>query len=315
VSQENDGTNSNNGEVQESELWERISATDGVERAEVLAELSHFAYKRDDYAECIQLCETSIDLYKNNEPNTHLHELIHLHEGKAFSLRNLDQHAEAAATFEEVARLQKERDEVSGYIQAIRAAGCEWFAAKEWGKSLDAHKAAQVAVDPDATDFSMAVDSINIGMSLNKLEQFEEAVPYFLRARKLYQKAKSPLNVSHVDNHLALAYISLGNGEEAKVYAKHVFNYAKIAEDFTLEGYALFHLGRALALTGEYEEAEQKLKRSLEMFTIEENKDWEDIIGANRALADVLTKLGRENEAQERLEQLATIEETMNSES
>ena len=122
MSQENEGTNSNNGEVQESELWERISATDGVERAEVLAELSHFAYKRDDYAECIQLCETSIDLYKNSEPNTHLHELIHLHEGKAFSLRNLDQHAEAAATFEEVARLQKERDEVSGYIQAIRAA-------------------------------------------------------------------------------------------------------------------------------------------------------------------------------------------------
>ena len=315
MSQENDGTNSNNGEVQESELWERISATDGVERAEVLAELSHFAYKRDDYAGCIQLCETSIDLYKNNEPNTHLHELIHLHEGKAFSLRNLDQHAEAAATFEEVARLQKERDEVSGYIQAIRAAGCEWFAAKEWGKSLDAHKAAQDAVDPDATDFSMAVDSINIGMSLNKLERYDEAIPYFLRARKLYQKEKSPLNVSHVDNHLAIAYISLENGEEAKFYAKHVYNYAKIAEDFTLEGYALFHLGRALVLTGEYEEAETKLKRALEMFTIEENKDWEDIIGANRSLAYVLTQLGRDDEAQERLEQLATIEETMLGES
>jgi len=182
-------------------------------------------------------------------------------------------------------------------------------------KSLDAHKAAQDAVDPDATDFSMAVDSINIGMSLNKLERYDEAIPYFLRARKLYQKEKSPLNVSHVDNHLAIAYISLENGEEAKFYAKHVYNYAKIAEDFTLEGYALFHLGRALVLTCEYEEAETKLKRALEMFTIEENKDWEDIIGANRSLAYVLTQLGRDEEAQERLEQLATIEETMLGES
>lgn len=311
MSSEEENNSNSDSAVQENELWERISETEGVERAQVLAELSHFAYKRDDYAECIQLCETSIDLYQNSEPNTHLHELIHLQEGKAFSLRNLDQHAEAAATFEEIARLQKERDEVSGYIQAIRAAGCEWYAAKEWRKSFDAHKAAQDAVDPDATDFSMAVDSINIGMSLSKLELYEEAIPYFLRARKLYQKDKSPLNVSHVDNHLAIAYISLENGAEAKFYAKHVYNYAKIAEDFSLEGYALFHLGRALVLTSEYEEAENKLKRALEIFTAEENKDWEDIIGANRSLAYVLSELGRDEEAQECLEQLATIEETM----
>jgi len=306
------GSNSNyNGDVQESELWDRISTTDGVERAEVLAELSHFAYKRDDYAECIQLCETSIDLYKKSAPNTHLHELIHLHEGKALSLRNLEQHSEAAATFEEIAQLQKERDEISGYIQAIRAAGCEWYAAKEWLKSYQAHKAAQDAVDPDATDFSMGVDSINMGMALNKLERVSEAIPNFLAARKYFQRAKAPMNVSHCDNHLAISYIKLENGAEAKFYAKHVYNYAKIAEDFSLEGYALFHLGKAHLLCNEYEEAEKKLTRALEILTIEENKDWEDIIEANRALAKVLTALDRDAEAQERLEQLKTIEETM----
>ena len=311
MSDEQDGTNSNSGEVQESELWERISATDGVERAEVLAELSHFAYKRDDYAECIQLCETSIDLYKKSAPNSHLHELIHLHEGKALSLRNLEHHAEAAETFEEIARLQKERDEVSGFIQAIRAAACEWYAAKEWQKSLDGHKAAQDAVDPESSEMSMGIDSINIGMCLNKLEQFEDAIPNFLDARAHFQKAKSPMNVSHVDNHLAISYIKLGNGPEAKFYAKHVYNYAKIAEDLTLQSYALLHLGKALSLCGEFEDAEVKLTGALEIFTIEENKDWEDIIEANRALAYVLTQLGRDGEAQERLEQLATIEETM----
>jgi tetratricopeptide (TPR) repeat protein len=305
------GNNSNNGEVQESELWERISATDGVERAEVLAELSHFAYKRDDYAECIQLCETSIDLYQKSAPNSHVHELIHLHEGKALSLRNLEHHAEAAATFEEIARLQKERDEISGFIQAIRAAACEWYAAKEWQKSLEGHKAAQNAVDPESSDMSMAIDAINIGMCLNKLERFDEAVPHFIDSRKHFQKAKSPMNVSHVDNHLAISYIKLGNGLEAKFYAKHVYNYAKVAEDVTLQSYALVHLGKALSLCGEFEEAEEKFTTALEIFTSEENKDWEDIIEANRALADVLTKLGREDEAQERLEQLKTIEETM----
>ena len=311
MSEEHEASNSNNGEVQESELWERISATDGVERAEVLAELSHFAYKRDDYAECIQLCETSIDLYKTSAPNSHLHELIHLHEGKALSLRNLEHHGEAAETFEEIARLHKERDEVSGFIQAIRAGACEWYAAKEWQKSLEGHKAAQDAVDPESSDMSMGIDAINIGMCLNKLERYEEAIPNFLDSRKHFQKAKSPLNVSHVDNHLAIAYIKIENGPEAKFYAKHVYNYAKIAEDISLQGYALLSLGKALALSGEYDDAETRLTEALEIYTAEENKDWEDIIEANRALAGVLTKLGREDEAQERLEQLKTIEETI----
>jgi hypothetical protein len=47
------------------------------------------------------------------------------------------------------------------------------------------------------------------------------------------------------------------------------------------------------------------------MLTVEERKDWEDIIDANRALVDVLSALGRRDEAQERLERLATIEETL----
>ena len=123
------------------------------------------------------------------------------------------------------------------------------------------------------------------------------------------------MNVSHCDNHLAISYIKLENGAEAKFYAKHVYNYAKIAEDFSLEGYALFHLGKAHLLCKEYEEAEKKLTRALEILTIEENKDWEDIIEANRALAKVLTALDRDAEAQERLEQLKTIEETMLDES
>ena len=54
------------GALQEAELWERIEKTEGVERAEVLAELSHFAYGRDDYQTCLQLVETSLDIYRNN---------------------------------------------------------------------------------------------------------------------------------------------------------------------------------------------------------------------------------------------------------
>lgn len=315
MSSEQENNSNSDGEVQESVLWERISETDGIERAEVLAELSHFAYKRDDYMECIQLCETSIDLYKKNSSTANLSALVHLHEGKALSLRNLQKHTEAAEAFEEIAKLQRERDEISGYIQAIRAAGVEWYAAKQWQNSYRCHKDAESALDPDITDYSMGIDTINIGMALNKLERHDEAIASFLQARKHFQKAKLPRNVSHVDNQLAMLYLSIENGPEAKFYAKHLYNYAKVSENFGLQAFALFHLGKAHMLCEEFEEAEQKLSRALDMYTMEEDMDWEDIIELNRSLAKVLTVLGREEEAEQRLEHLKTIEETMSDES
>ena len=303
------------GALQEAELWERIEKTEGVERAEVLAELSHFAYGRDDYQTCLQLVETSLDIYRNNadSASTDLHQIVHLNEGKAFSHRKLQQYKEAAAAFEEVARLQKERDNFEGFLLAIRAAGCDWYASKEWAKSLACHKAAQEAIDPDATDHSQAVDALNIGMSLSKLERYEEAVVSFKQAREFFKATKDPSDVHHVDFQLTLALIALGDGPEAKFYGKHEFNYAKVAENFSAEGIARLHLGKAHALCGEYEEAESQLKTALEMLTVEERKDWEEIIDANKALIDVLKALGRLDEAQERSEQLATIEETFKS--
>ena len=58
VSAEN---NENN--TQEQELWDRMSTTEGRERAEVLDELSHIAYKKDNYTECLHLVDTSIEIY------------------------------------------------------------------------------------------------------------------------------------------------------------------------------------------------------------------------------------------------------------
>ena len=70
----------NNGKAQEQELWDRISTTEGAERAEVLDELSHIAYKRSNYIECLHLVDTSIDIYfKNGGLDCYLKELIHLY--------------------------------------------------------------------------------------------------------------------------------------------------------------------------------------------------------------------------------------------
>ena len=303
--------NNNENNTQELELWERMSTTEGAERAEVLDELSHIAFRRDAFNECLQLVDTSIDIYFKLGMDSHIKELIHLYEGKAYSLRHLKRQAESADTFEEIAKLFQIDDDTTGYIKAKRAAACDWYEAREWQKSLDSHLAAQSAIDPDATPMSMGIDLLNIGTAQIKLEMHTEAIATFLSARKLFKEAKNPEYVNWADQYLAITYAVLENGPEAKFHAKHYFNYSKVAEDMSMEGFARYRLGVAHLLCQEYEDAQRELVSALEQLTLDENKDWEDILGANQALAKALTALGKEDEANIRLERIATIAETI----
>lgn len=303
--------NNNENSTQEQELWERISTTEGAERAEVLDELSHIAYHRDDFNECLQLVDTSIDIYCKLGIDSHIKELIHLYEGKAFSLRHLNRLVESADTFEDIAKLHQIEDDTEGYIRARRAAACDWYEVQEWQKCLDGHSAARDSIDPNATPMSMGNDLLNIGMALAKLEQHGLAIENFLNARKLFKEAKSPESVNWVDIYATISYFEIGNGPEAKFHAKHYLNYSKVAENLSMEGFARYRLGKAHLLCQEFEDAERQLTSALELLTLDEKKDWEVILIANEALAQALVVLGREEEANTRLEHIVTIEETV----
>jgi tetratricopeptide (TPR) repeat protein len=157
----------------------------------------------------------------------------------------------------------------------------------------------------------MGIDLLNIGMALAKLGSYQDAVDSYISARSLCKEAKDPEFVGWCDNYLALAYIALENGPEAKFHAMHYLNYTTVAEDLGMQAYARYRLGAALVLCEEYEEAEKHLLRSLELLTLDQDKDWEDIVAVNKQLAKALIALNREEEAHKRLERIKTIEETI----
>jgi tetratricopeptide (TPR) repeat protein len=286
--------------------------TEGAERAEVFDELSHIAYNRSSYSECLSLIESSLEIYyKLGGAQNYLKEMTHLYEGKAHCLENLKEMREVAETFEIIVILKALDQDDEGHLEAIRSAARAWYDVKEWQKSLDGHTAAIAMIDPDATPFSRGIDLINVGMANAKLEFFDEAITNYLSARSLFKEAKNPEYVKWCDNYLALAYIEVKNGAEAKFHALHYLNYTKVAMDTIMEGYARFRLGLAHLLCEEYVEAEEHLTRSLELLTLESDKDWEDIVAINKGLAQVHTALGREKEANERLDRIKTIEETI----
>ena len=305
-------TEPNHEKAQERELWDRIRTTEGAERAEVLDELSHIAYKRDNFIECLHLVDTSIEIYfKHGGLDVYLTELIHLYHGKVHCFENLKRYEDAAKTHEELARMKFAESDFEAQAEELRAAGRAWYRIDEWRKSLDNHLAAKAVLDPSTTTLTMGVDLLNIGMALAKLGSHQDAIDNYLSARSLCKEAKNPEFVGWCDNYLALSYMALNNGPEARFHAQHYFNYTKVAEDLGMEGYARYRLGRAHLLCDEYEDAEEHLLRSLEILTLDEDKDWEDIVAANKELAKALTALGREDEAQKRLDRIKTIEETI----
>ena len=304
----------NQPDTQEQELWDRISTTEGAERAEVLDELSHFAYRKNNYKECLQLLDTSIEIYFSLNTGFHTKQLIHLYEGKAFCHSNLDQNQEAAEAFEMLAGYFCIDEDREGFLRAKRAAGREWYSAECYEKSLEAHTIVSLELDIDATDYTMGIDNLNIGLAAQQLKRHQEAVDRFLKARTLFKAAKNPEYVNWCDRHLAQSYVELKNGFEAGFHAKHFFNYSKVAEDLTMEGYARYRLGQADWLQKEYGSAQSQFERALELMTLDEEKDWESIIKINNELAAALFAQGKDEDAKTTLERIATIEETMGTE-
>jgi tetratricopeptide (TPR) repeat protein len=260
----------------------------------------------------LHLVDASIDIYfKQGGLNLYLKELIHLYHGKAHCFENLKRYKEAAEMHEELAKMKDLDNDLEGQAEELRAAGRAWYRIDEWRKSLDNHIAAKVITYPEISTITMGIDLLNVGMALAKLKNYQDAIDSYLKARSLCKEAKNPEFVNWCDNYLALSYIAINNGPEARFHAQHYLNYTKVAEDPGMEAYAQYRLGTAHVLCDEYEDAEKHLKRSLELLTFEEDKDWEDIVAVNKVLAKALKALGREEEAQKRLERIKTIEDTI----
>jgi tetratricopeptide (TPR) repeat protein len=298
-------------ETQELELWDRIRTTEGAERAEVLDELSHFAYKKNNYTECLQLIDTSIEIYFSLDGDFHTKKLIHLYEGKAFCHSNLDQHAEAADAFNTLAGYFCVDEDREGFLRAKRAAGREYYSAENYQKSLECHTIVSKEIDIDATDYSMGIDNLNIGMAALKLEDFQSATEHLLIGRKHFKKAKNSEYVNYCDSYLADSYYELGQAIESEFHSRHYLNYTLVVEDLAMQAFARHNLAQALWLQKRYQEAEYEIARTLEILPQEESIDWQQLIKATHLYSAILFALGRDDEAKARLDRIATIEETM----
>ena len=207
----------------EKELWASIPRSEGVDRAEHFVTLSHMAYDRGDFKSALALCESAREIYESHTAVVGTQALLHVYEGITWSLRKLDREKEAAELALHAVDVLKEDSPVDA-TDMLREAGRFFFTAGEFQKSLDCHLKAMQEVDPDLSDWTMGIDSYNVGFALMRLERYPEAIPYLTKAREYFKKDKEPEKVYYCDEYLAVCYIELKNGVEAtiKKYAPHI---------------------------------------------------------------------------------------------
>jgi tetratricopeptide (TPR) repeat protein len=301
---------SNNEKQDEKELWQRIPNTEGTERAETFVALSHLAYDRGDHKAALALCESAREIYEQLGAETSTSALMHVYEGITWSLRKLDRDEEAAELALHAVDILKENNPVEA-ADMMRDAGRFYFSAEKYEKSLQCHQNAIAEIDPDTTDFTMGIDSYNCGFALIRMKKYAESLEYMSAARNYLKKAKEPEKVYYCDEYLAVAYIELKNGVEAITHAQKSLDFAQTAQNECLEAWARYRLGCAKVLLGEFDEAEELLRKSLSINVNACGTDWDLAIELENEIANILVIKGRVAEADEIKRRIATIEETM----
>ena len=297
----------------ENELWKKIPASVGTERAETFIELSHLAYDRGDHKAALALCQSAREIYEGQSTFVETSRMLHVFEGITWSLRKLDRDAEAAQVALDAAELLKDEDATAS-IEMFRDAGRFYYAAGEYEKSLECHTKALENVDPDLSDLTNGFDYYNVGSACIQLKRYAEALASLQSARSYFKKEKEPERVYYCDEYITVCFIELGNSVEAMRHAQKTLDFAITAQKSVLETWARYRMGCAKILIGEVDEAEEELRQALSMNASACHTDWDLAIDIEKEIAKLLVSKGRVAEADEILRRIANLEEIMEDE-
>ncbi len=297
-------------EPNEKELWNLINETEGADRADTLLSLSYIANSKGDHKECLALCETAREIYEGLGAEASNATLAHIYNGISWSLKFLDRPAEAAAAADKASMLYREIGSVE-MICTLRNEASFWYDAKDYEKALEYYRKALAEPNPDDNEFHTGRDYYNIGTSLLKLDNWQEALDNFLIARNIFKKERDPLQVAFCDEEIAYCYNKLGNPTEGEHYGLKALDFAKTAQDDEREFWACMRLGISYLKQEQWDKAMNYIRTSQRIILQCDSPNWKHVIYIEEKIAEILTAQGNTEEADEITRRIATIKETM----
>jgi tetratricopeptide (TPR) repeat protein len=303
-----------NSEELESEevLWERIPTVQGIERAHTFYELSARIYSRGQFDEALALAESARDIYASVEGESE--GLAGAYSAIGYNLNQLKRIDEAAVAMSKAVEIL--RNSKSPLAIDLACTLGEWlFTSKEFSRTIECMTECVREHLVDGNNSGAANDLHLIGCAYLELNEPKKALESFMEAKELFSQSKEILNVGRCEEKIANCLVKLGDGEAAYQCAQRALDVYITSRDLDREKRALRELARAQNLIGKKEECLESYERILEILHNEEPKDYRFIVEVEKEMAQVLISLDRQEEGEEILRRLSTVESILNSES
>lgn len=201
--------------------------------------------------------------------------------------------------------------EVGDVPSLLRAAGRAFHALKDDESSIKSHQIAHEYPDPDVTQDALAIDHLNIGMSLNRLKRYNEAIERLQIARDAFKKLKEPKWVAICDGEIAETYVGLNDGVNIEKYAQLALGTAQIVEDRYRQWWLHYFLGIAKRLQGELDQGLEHLEIGRNLALSYGCEEFRYLVKVDLEVAEIYAIKGMEKLSQELQRRARNVEEIL----
>ena len=289
-------------------MWQILPTKVGIERAEILLELSRRASFRNSCEESLALAEEARDdLIKAGAAESLM---VKAYTAESYALAQLNRKIEAANVLGKVVEISRSNEDP--FIDDHLRMQATWYADMEdWQASLECQLEAIRVNEIDGDQQWLARSLFLAAGCYQNLKDYPLAIDHYKRARVIYKTEKNVNEVGNCDIWIGECYATLGNGEMAITYANQALDIARLIDRTPWVVMGLLVKGKGYALLADFEMAENYLQEAHYTLIGFDSTQWALIIEIKSELINIYRQTNRFGLADEVEARIATIREIL----
>jgi len=289
-------------------MWQILPTKVGIERAEILLELSRRASFRNSCEESLALAEEARDdLIKAGAAQSLM---VKAYTAESYALAQLNRKIEAANVLGKVVEISRLNEDP--FIDDHLRMQATWYADMEdWQASLECQLEAIRVNEIDGDQQWLARSLFLAAGCYQNLKDYPLAIDHYKRARVIYKTEKNVNEVGNCDIWIGECYATLGNGELAITYANQALDIARLIDRTPWIVMGLLVKGKGYALLADFEMAENYLQEAHYTLIGFDSTQWALIIEIMSELINIYRQTNRFGLADEVEARIATIREIL----
>ena len=295
---------------QEQELWAATQEGIPIERARAYIELAELEKDKYKFKDAIALYDTALELIEAESEIDYAPDLAQVLFEKAGLLSLLNRYEEEIEVIDKAIDISAQYG-VGDVASLLRAAGRAFHALKDDESSIRSHQIAHEYPDPDVSEEALAIDHLNIGMSLARLKRYEEAIESLQIARSDFKKLKEPKWLAVCDGELAETYVGLNDGVSIEKYAQLALGTAELVEDRFRQWWLHYYLAIAKRLQGDLDAAVEHLDTGRNLAISFGCEEFKYLAKVDHELAGIYLIKGMVKQAEELNRRASNVEEIL----